>query len=172
MSIRRTFARLSAVTFLLLMGSHASIAQRIEPVAAFSHSVSTDAAPRQSMQVERTKGPFLTWGGIGGAIVGAPIGAFAGMLAGVAFAHIGTCNGSECSFGAGLAGLAVGEAIGVPLGAHIGSHGRGNLAASVLTSAAIAGTGALILRHPSTASPAVAVAIPVLQLVSVLAFER
>ena len=165
------FARLGAAV-LVLVGVHTSFAQRIEPLGASQRSAATEASPRQSAQLETTRGPLLTWGGVAGAIVGAPVGALAGMLAGVAFAHIGTCNGSECSLGAGLAGLAVGEAVGVPLGAHLGSRRRGNLAASVLTSAGIAGAGALILRYPSTASPAVAVAIPVLQLVSVLAFER
>ena len=172
MSIRTTFYRVGAVAMLTVVGTQTSFAQRVAPVAAFSPSLSTDAGSYQPAQREATKGPLFTWGGVGGAVVGAPVGAVVGMLAGVMYAHIGTCNGSECSYGAGLAGLAVGEVIGVPLGAHLGSHRRGNLAASVLTSAAIAGTGALILRHPSTASPAVAVAIPVLQLVSAFAFER
>ena len=172
MSYRRSFTRLSAAAMLVVVGVHTSKAQRIDPVAMFSRSTSTDAPQRQSAPVERTKGPLFTLGGVGGAIIGAPVGVFAGMLAGVAFAHIGTCNGSECSLGSALAGAAVGEAVGVAVGAHLGSHRRGNLVASVLTSAAIAGTGALILRHPSDASPGVAIAIPVLQLVSALAFER
>ena len=172
MSCRRTLIRLPAAAMLVLVGVHTSNAQRIDPVAMFSRSTSTDVPSRQSSPVEPSKGPFFTVGGVGGAIVGGPIGAFAGMLAGVAIAHIGTCNGSECSLGSALAGAAVGEAVGVAVGAHVGSHRRGNLAASVLTCAGIAGAGALILRHPSNSSPAVAVAIPVLQLMSVLAFER
>ena len=173
MSFRRTLTRLPAAAMLVVVGVHTSNAQRIDPVAPSSRvGSSTDAASGQSTQVEVTKGPFFTWGGVGGGIVGAPVGLLVGMLAGVAVAHIGTCNGSECSLPAALAGAAVGEAVGVAVGAHLGSSRRGNLVASVLTSAAIAGTGALMLRHPSNAAPAVAVAIPVFQLVSVLAFER
>jgi hypothetical protein len=172
MSIQGTFARLGAAAMLVLAVAHTSFAQRNEPVAASWRSGATDASSRQSEPVGATKHPFLTWGGVGGAIVGAPVGAVVGMLAGVAYAHVGECMGSECSLGAGLAGAAVGEVVGVAIGAHLGSHRRGNLAASLLTTAAITGAGALILRYPSAASPAVGVAIPVLQLVSVLALER
>ena len=172
MSIRSMFARLGTTALLSLIVVHPSFAQRVEPLAAFANSMSTDDTARQSAQVEMPRRPLFTLGGVGGAIVGAPVGAIVGMLAGVMYAHIGTCNGSECSMGAGLAGLAVGEVVGVAVGAHLGSHRRGNLAASVLTSAAIAVTGALILRHPSDASPGVAIAIPVLQLVSALVYER
>ena len=172
MSFPRKLTRLPVAAMLVLVGVQTSSAQRIDPVVAYSPTVSTDDAPHLSAEVERTKRPLLTWGGVSGAIVGAPIGAFAGMLAGVAVAHIGTCNGSECSYGSALAGAAVGEVVGVAVGAHLGSHRRGNLVASVLTSAGIAGAGAFILRYPSRASPGVAIAIPVFQLVSALAFER
>ena len=172
MSIRSTFARLSAAAMLVLVGVHTSFAQRIEPVAAIWRSASTDATSRQSAQIEATKGPLLTWGGVGGGIVGGTVGIFGGMLAGVALAHIGTCAGEDCSLGSALAGAAVGEAIGVAVGAHIGSAGRGNLALAALTSVGIGAAGALALRHPSGAAPAIVVAIPVLQLAAVLALER
>ena len=172
MSFPRMSARLTTALVLVLVGVHTSIAQRIDPVAAFSSSVSADATSRQSAPLERPNGHLFTLGGVGGAIVGAPVGVVAGMLAGVAVAHIGTCNGSECSLPTALAGAAVGEAVGVAVGAHLGSGRRGNLVASVVTSAGIAGAGALVLRRPSPASPAVAIAIPVLQLLSALAFER
>jgi len=172
MSIRSTFVRLSAAAMLVLAGVHTSFAQRIEPVAAFRRSVSTDGTSRQSAQIETTKGPLLTWGGVGGGIVGGTVGIFGGMLAGVALVHIGTCAGEDCSLGTALAGAVVGEAVGVAVGAHVGSAGRGNLAVSVLTSAGICAAGALALRHPSGAAPAIVVAIPVLQLAAVLALER
>ena len=172
MSMRSTFARLNAAAMLVLVGVHASFAQRVEPVAALSRSVSTDATSRHSAQVEPTKGPFLTWGGVGGGIVGATAGIFGGMLAGVALAHTGTCAGEDCSLGSALVGAAVGEAVGLAVGAHVGSAGRGNLALAVLTSTGIAAAGALALRHPGGASPAIAIAIPVLQLSAVLALER
>ena len=172
MSIRSTFARLSAAAMLVLVGVHTSFAQRIEPVAALSRSVSTDATSRQSAQVEATKGPLLTWGGVGGGIAGGTVGVFGGMLAGVAFAHTGRCVGEDCSLGRALAGAAVGEAIGLAAGAHLGSARRGNLALAVLTSVAIGATGALALTHPSRAAPAIVLAIPVLQLAAVLALER
>jgi hypothetical protein len=172
MSVYSTFARLSAAAMLVLVGVHTSFAQRIEPVAAFSRSVSTDATSRQSAQPEATKGPLLTWGGVGGGVVGVPVGIVGGLLAGVAMANIGTCTGEDCSLGAALVGAAVGEAIGLAVGAHVGSAGRGNLALAVLTSVGISAAGALALRHPSGASPSIVVAIPVLQLVSVLALER
>ena len=173
MEIRRTFARLSAVALpLLLAGVKTSAAQRIEPFAANSRSVSTYAPTRQSPHVEGTKGPLLTWGGLGGGILGGTVGVFGGLLAGVALGHVGTCAGDDCSLGAALTGAAVGEAIGVAAGAHVGSSGRGNLPLAMLTSVAIAATGALALTHPSGASPALVVAIPVLQLAAVLALER
>jgi len=172
MSIRSTFARPSAAAMLLLVGIQTSYAQRIEPVAAFSRSVSTDATSRQSAQIEAPKGPFLTWGGVGGGIVGGTVGIFGGMLAGVALAHVGTCAGEDCSLGSALAGAAVGEMIGLAVGAHVGSASRGNLVVSALTSVGIGAAGALALRRPGGAAPAIALAIPVLQLAAVLALER
>jgi hypothetical protein len=172
MSIRSPFARLSAAAMLVLVGVHTSFAQRIEPVAAFSRSVSTDATSRQSAQIEATKGPLLTWGGVGGALVGGTVGILNGMLAGVAMAHIGTCAGEDCSLGAALVGAAVGETIGLAVGAHVGSAGRGNLAVSALTSLGIGAAGALALRHPGGSAPTIVLAIPLLQLAAVLALER
>ena len=172
MSIRRTFARLSSAAMLVLVGAHTSIAQRIEPVAAFSRSVSTEATSRQSAQVEASKGPLLTWRGVGGGVVGGTVGVFGGLLAGVAVAHTHKCAGEDCSQGQALVGAAVGEAMGVAVGAHLGSARRGNLALAVLTSVGIGAAGALALSHPGGAAPAIAVAIPVLQLVAVLALER
>lgn len=172
MSIRSTFARLSSAAILVLIAAHTSGAQRIEPVAPLSRSVPTDATSRQSAQLEAKKGPLLTWGGVGGSVVGGTAGVFGGMLAGVVFAHTGQCSGEDCSLGRALAGAAVGEAIGVALGAHRGSARRGNLALAMLTSVGIAGAGALALTQPSGASPAIVVAIPVLQLAAVLALER
>ena len=172
MSIRSTFARLSAAAMLVLVGVHTSFAQRIEPVAAFWRSVSTDATSRQSAQVEATKGPLLTWGGVGGGIVGGTVGIFGGMLAGVALAHTGTCAGEDCSLG---------QVWPAPRWARQSEWrserisarpGRGNLALAVLTSVGIGAAGALALRHPSGAAPAIVVAIPVLQLAAVLALER
>ena len=112
MSIRRTFTRPGAAAMLVLVATHASFAQRIEPVAASSRSVSTDATSRQSAQGEVKKRPLLTWGGVGGGIVGGTAGVFAGMLAGVMVAHIGTCSGEDCSLGGALVGAAVGEVVG------------------------------------------------------------
>lgn len=172
MPIRRTFTRLSAATMLLLVAVHTSFAQRFEPVAAVGRAVSTDAITGQFTQVEATKGPLLTWGGVGGAVAGGTAGVFGGMLAGIALAHTGTCSGEDCSLPAAPVGAAVGEAIGVAVGAHLGSHGRGNLALAVLASTGIAAAGALALSHPSSAAPAIVVAIPVLQLAAVLAIER
>lgn len=173
MSVHCTIPLLSAAAaVLVLFAGHTSSAQRIEPVAAHQRSVSTDATSRQSARTEGTKGPFLTWGGVGGSIVGGTVGVFGGMLAGVAAAHMGTCMGSECSLGEALVGAVVGEAIGVAVGAHVGSSGRGNLAASMLSSVGIAAAGALALSHPSRAAPAIAIAIPLLQLAAVLALER
>jgi hypothetical protein len=172
MSVRSTFARLSAATMLVLVAAHTSFAQRIDPVAAFSRSVSTDATSRQSAQIKATKGPFLTWGGVGGAALGGTVGVFGGMLAGVALAHTHKCAGEDCSLGQALVGAAVGEAIGVAVGAHLGSARRGNLALAALTSVGISAAGALALRNPSGAAPAIVVAIPVLQLAAVLALER
>lgn len=172
MSIRSTFTRPGAAAMLVLVATHASFAQRIEPVAASSRSVSTDATSRQSAQGEVKKRPLLTWGGVGGGIVGGTVGVFGGMLAGVAFAHTGTCAGEDCSLGQALVGAALGECIGVAVGAHVGSAGRGNLALAMLTSVGIGAAGALALRHPSGAAPSIAVAIPVLQFAAMLALER
>ena len=172
MSFRHMFARLPAAAMLLLAVAHPSIAQRIDPVAAFSRSVSTDVTSRQSTRVEPTTGPLLTWGGVGGGILGGTMGVFGGMLAGVAWANTSKCVGEDCSLGAGLVGAALGEAIGLAVGAHAGSSGQGNLAVSVLASVGIGVAGALALRRPSAAAPGIALSIPVLQLVSVLALER
>jgi hypothetical protein len=172
MSIRSRYARLSTAAMLMLVGVHALFAQRIEPLAVSWRSVSTDASARQSAQIEATKGSFLTWGGVGGALVGGTAGLFGGMLAGVTLAHIGTCAGEDCSLGSALVGAAVGEAIGVAVGAHVGSAGRGNLALAAVTSIGILAAGALVLRHPSAAAPTIVLAIPVLQLAAVLAVER
>jgi hypothetical protein len=157
---------------LVLAAAHASFAQRIEAAAAFSRSVSTDATSRQSTQVEATKGPLLTWGGVGGGIVGGSAGLFGGLLAGVALDHTHTCMGEDCSLGQALVGAAVGETIGLAVGAHIGSASRGNLALAVLTSAGISAAGILALRHPGRAAPAIMITIPVLQLAAVSALER
>lgn len=172
MTIRTTFARLSSAAMLLLVGAQTSVAQRIEPVAAMSRSVSTDATSRESAQAQAPKGPLLTWGGVGGSVAGGTVGVFGGLLAGVAVAHTHKCAGEDCSMGQALVGAALGEAIGVAVGAHLGSARRGNLALAVLTSVGIGAAGALALSHPSGAAPAIAVAIPVLQLAAVLALER
>ena len=47
MSIRGTLTRLGAAAMLVLVGVHTSFSQRIEPVAALSRSVSTDATSHQ-----------------------------------------------------------------------------------------------------------------------------
>ena len=172
MSIHSTLSRLPAAAMLLLAGAHASVAQRIEPVAASSLSVSSTGTAHQSTQVDATKGPFLSWGKVGGAVVGGGVGFFGGMLAGVAVAHTGRCTGEDCSLGRALVGAAVGEVVGVAGGAHVGSGGRGNLAVAVLSSAAIGTTGILALHHPAGAAPVILLAIPVLQLAAVLALER
>jgi hypothetical protein len=172
MSIRSTFARLGAATMLVLVVAHTSLAQRVEPVAALSRSASIDATSRQPAQSERRKGPFLTWGGVGGGIVGGGAGLFGGLLAGAMLAHTGNCSGEDCSLGSALTGAVVGEIVGVAVGAHVGSRGRGNLALAVLTSAGVAAAGALAASQAPRQAGGVAVAIPILQLAAVLAVER
>ena len=171
MSIRPTFVRVSAAAILVLVGVHTSFAQRIASVAASSPSVSPDVPSRQPAQADGAKGPLLTWGGVGGGILGGTAGIFSGFLAGAVLARTVTCVGEDC-LGTVFSSVVVGEAIGVALGAHAGSAGRGNLAVSVLSSVGIAAAGVLALSHPSGAAPRIALAIPLLQLGTVLALER
>ena len=172
MSVRPTFTRLSAAAMLVLVGVHTSFAQRIEPVAALSRSVSMDVTSRQSANVGATKGPLLTWGGVGGGVLGGTAGLFGGMLAGAMFAHVGDCRGGDCSLGSALAGAGAGEILGVAVGAHLGSRSRGNLALAVLTSAGVAAAGALVASQAPRSAGGIAAAIPILQLAAVLAVER
>jgi hypothetical protein len=172
MSIRSTFTRLAAAAMLVPVGAHTSVAQRIEPVAATSRSVSTDATSHQPVQIEAKKGPFLTWGGVGGGVVGGTAGLFGGMLAGVMLAHTGQCMGEDCSLGSALVGAGVGEVIGLAAGAHVGSARRGNLGLAVLASAAMGATGILAANYAPRSAGGIVVAIPLLQLGAVLALER
>jgi hypothetical protein len=172
MSIRNTFARLSAAATLMLIGAHTSLAQRIEPVAASSRSVPTDGmSRRQSTENQGRSRPLVTLGGVSGGVIGGGAGFLGGMLAGATLGSRG-CSGEDCGLGTAILGAALGEAIGLAVGTHLGSASRGDLLLATLTSTAIGAAGLVAAFSAEGSASTILVAVPVVQLLAVLAIER
>lgn len=172
MSIHSMFARLSAAAMLVVIGAHTSFAQRMEPVAASSRSVSTDDSWRQSRENQDKSRPLVTLGGVSGGVIGGGAGFVGGLLAGATWGSRGGCSGEDCALGAAILGAAVGEAIGLAVGTHLGSASRGDLLLATLTSTAIGAAGILVAFNAEGSAPVILAAVPVVQLLAVLAIER
>jgi hypothetical protein len=172
MSIRSTFVRIGAGVMLALIGAQASFAQRMEPLAASAHASATDATRRQSAESQVTNRHLVTWGGVGGGVIGGSAGLVGGFVAGATWGNIGACSGEDCGLGSAILAAAVGEAIGLAIGTHVGSSGRGKLAIAMLTSTVIGAAGVYVAVNAEGSAPVILAAVPVVQLLAVLALER
>lgn len=122
---------------------------------------------------------------LAGALLGGAAGVLAGGLAGV-FIGGNRCadegNPDSCqALGGLLLGAAVGHTVGAPVGAHLLNRRQGALPASLLASVAIAGAGVAALwatdrldqhERNNAAQISVAVAVPILQIVSSAIIEQ
>jgi hypothetical protein len=156
---------------LVVIGAHTSFAQRMEPVAA-SRSLSTDDARRQSPENQGRRRALVTLGGVSGGVIGGGAGFVGGMLAGATWGSRSGCSGEDCGLGTAILGAALGEAIGLAVGTHLGSASRGDLLLATLTSTAIGAAGLLAAFNAEGSAPAILVAVPVVQMLAVLAIER
>jgi hypothetical protein len=86
------------------------------------------------------------------------------------------CRGDFCNLGSAIVGLLVGESVGVAVGTHVGSRSQSHakMALTTLSSLGIAFGGAFLAAGVSQSGDAagpILLAIPVLQIVTVLASE-
>jgi hypothetical protein len=172
MSIRSIFARISAGTMLVVTAAHTSFAQQMEPAAASSRMLSTESSFTPSAVSQVTTRPVNMWGGVAGGVLGGGAGFFGGMMLGASEISRRNCTGEDCGLANAIIGSMVGESVGLALGAHYGSRGRGNLAIQMLTSTAIGAAGFYSAWYAEGAAPIILGAVPVVQLLAVMAMEK
>jgi hypothetical protein len=109
--------------------------------------------------------------GIVGGVLGGVGGAFVGTMVGAASAS--GCRGEYCAFGAALVGFGIGEAVGLAVGTHLGARGRGNVAATALSSVGMLIGGLVVAATAPRGTPPIALTlVPAAQLAVALALER
>jgi hypothetical protein len=172
MSIRLNFARLSASAMLMLTAAHTSFAQQMEPVAASSRVLSTESSFTPSAESQVTTRPVNMLAGVAGGIAGGSAGFLGGMLLGASEISRRNCTGEDCGLANAIIGSVIGESVGLAVGGHYGSRGRGNLAIQMLTSTAIGAAGLYSALYAEGAAPIILGAVPVVQLLAVLAMEK
>jgi hypothetical protein len=172
MSIRSNLARISVGMMLVLTVAHTSFAQRHEPIAASSRSLSTDGSWTPSVESQVTNQPANMWRGVAGGILGGGAGFVGGMFAGASDLSRRNCTGEDCGLANAILGSMIGESVGLAVGAHYGSRGRGNLAIQLLTSTAIGAAGLYGAWYAEGAAPLFIGVTPVFQLAAVLAMEK
>ncbi|MEO5818502.1 MAG: hypothetical protein ABIT20_24750 [Gemmatimonadaceae bacterium] len=172
MSIRRNVARISGSAMLVLTAAHTSFAQQMEPVAASSRLRSTETAFSPSAESQVTTRPVNMWGGVAGRVLGGGAGFFGGMMLGASEISRRSCTGEDCGLANAIIGSMIGESVGLAVGAHYGSRGRGNLAIQMLTSTAIGAAGLYSAWYAEGAAPIILGAVPVVQLLAVMAMEK
>ena len=155
--MRTSLLRLIGLS-LLATGSTATLAQTPAPPIA---------EPRVIMDQGSAAGSVGAGVGLG----------VAGFLVGglVAVAIAGDCTGDMCNAEPALLGAAAGGTLGLALGAHLGNHRRGNFALDFATGAAVWGAGlgiAVASDWNESAVTAVAVMVPIAQLVGTVMVER
>lgn len=108
-----------------------------------------------------------------GGLVGGAAGFFGGALVGVAACQCDDVEGLD-DLEAAIIGAAAGAALGIPLGVHLANGRRGNLAYSLLASAALTTVGLLVAANADddTATAVALVAIPVSSIVASIVIER
>lgn len=110
---------------------------------------------------------------VGGGLLGGAVGLVGGFYLGAALAD---SDGEDLDFlSGGVAGAAIGEGILLPLGVHVANGRRGDALVSSAVSLGIAAAGLLALEaahYDPPWAPAIAVAVPVTQLVASIAIER
>ena len=128
------------------------------------------------------RGPTL--GSVAGAVLGGTVGLLGGGLAGGAITS-NDCepgNPDQClgeAMPGFIWGAGVGMTLGIPLGTHVGNGRRGDLARSLLVSAALFGAEVLVLNRlvddgrtqHMEAVRGVAIAVPIVQIVSSIWIE-
>jgi hypothetical protein len=155
---------------LVLAVAHTSFAQRFEPLAASSRSLTSEGGTGQLEQMVPQRPNDLL--GAAGGIVGGGAGFLGGMMLGASDISRRNCTGEDCGLANAIVGSMIGEAVGLAVGAHYGARGRGNLALQIITSTAIGVAGVYTAWHAEGFAPVILTITPIVQLATVLAMEH
>ncbi|MFL5605798.1 MAG: hypothetical protein ACJ8AD_05070 [Gemmatimonadaceae bacterium] len=153
--------------------STAGGAQYRAPAGVQRLELSVGSEPTGATRYDTTVAPheISIVGGLIGGLLGGVGGAFLGTVIGASSAR--GCQGEYCAFGPAIIGFALGEPIGLAIGTHLGARGRGNVAATAISSIGILVGGLVVAGAAPRGTPPVAIAlIPAAQLVMALAMER